>query len=339
MNVDEMVAARAEIDGLGLGDVPALAQGSEAWRAARGAGIGGSEVAALYPNPRAKTGTHHPWLSEYKLWALKTGRLRSPPATLRDAPHLWLGQKLEPVVREAYQELTGYVVKEGSTMLRHPELACMIANTDGEIEAVDERGPGVFEGKTTTFWSKDDWADGKTPIYYQAQTQHYMACTGLLWAGVIVFIQGQRGVPFAIREVERNDGFIERMMERIDRWWARHVVGDTPPEADGSKQTRETIDALFPEPKGAVVPMGEAWLEVRDRLGEVGRRLKELEAEKHRLENKIRAAVGDGEYAELPDGTGWSLKTVNRKGYTKVVPATTFRQIRFVKDIEKKVKT
>lgn len=335
MNVDEMVAARAEIDGLGLGDVPALAQGSEAWRAARGAGIGGSEVAALYPNPRAKTGTHHPWLSEYKLWALKTGRLRSPPATLRDAPHLWLGQKLEPVVREAYQELTGYVVKEGSTMLRHPELACMIANTDGEIEAVDERGPGVFEGKTTTFWSKDDWADGKTPIYYQAQTQHYMACTGLLWAGVIVFIQGQRGLPFLTRVIERNDAFIERMLERIDKWWTRHVINDEPPEVDGSEQTKDAIADIFPEPTVERIAMSEKWISVRDRLSEVKSNIRELEAEKSTLENKIRAAIGEAEYGELPDGTGWSLKTTHRKGYTKVVKPATFRQLRIVKDMEK----
>jgi predicted phage-related endonuclease len=269
-------------------------------------------------------------MSQYKLWALKTGRLHSVESDPLETPQLWWGTKLEPIVREAYSLITGREITDGVTMIRHPELECMIANTDGTIlEAEGMVGPGVYEGKTTTIWSKSAWEDG-VPLHIQAQVQHYMACTGLTWGSAVVYIAGERQ-PIHYEDIHRNDDFIAKMMVRCQRWWERHVLGDEPPEADGSEYTKDAIAELYPLANGEVMPMSEAWLPVRDRLVEVQAAKKQLEAEENGLKNKIRAALGESEYAQLPDGTGWSLKSTHRKGHTKVVPPASFRVLRAVK--------
>lgn len=310
-------------------------QGTSEWVAGRKAGIGGSEVAALFPKAGSPTGCHHPWLTPYKLWALKTGRVASEESDPLATPQLWWGTKLEPVVRAAYSEITGRAIVDGHTHLRHPEIPVMLANTDGTIVG-DERGPGVYEGKTTTIFSKDAWSDG-VPLYYQAQVQHYLACTGYSWGSVALYMAGERQ-PLKYYDIVRNDAFIANLCERVQAWWDRHVLGDEPPEVDGSDVTRETIASVYPAPDpGSIIAMPEGWLEVEAKIGELAERIKADEEAKAQLQNRLRAAIGSAEYASLPDGSGWTYRQTTRKPYTKTVAGATFRQLRRVKDISKAI--
>lgn len=307
-------------------------QGTAEWLELRKGGIGGSEVSALYPCEGTKTGTHHPWLSPYKLWALKTGRLKSTKSDPIETPALWWGTHLEPVVRVAYAEVTSREVVDGDTHLRNPRVQAMIANTDGTILG-DPRGPGVYEGKTTTIFSRSAWDDG-VPLYYQAQVQHYMACTGYTWGSVALYMAGERQ-PLRYYDIERNDAFIADIEQRVAAWWERHIVNGEEPEPDASEQTRETIAALWPDAQPAsVVDMGDDWADLAEQLDQASIAIKVAETKKRELENKIKAAIADREFATLPDGSGFSLKTSTRKGYTKVVQPSTYRTLRRVRDID-----
>ena len=282
-----------------------------AWLEQRRTGIGGSDAPVLYGV--------HPWETKYSIWVSKA-------RGARDEKGGWpirLGKVLEPVTRELYCEDTGRVVTDGVVNVRppDPELGFMIANTDGTIMPVDgQLGPGVYEGKTTSIFSIDQWEQG-VPLYYQIQVQHYLAVTGLQWGSLCVLILGARD-PLRWVDIERNETFIADLIERERAFWHDHVVADVPPEVDGKRPTTEALLRLHPDDNGAVVTLGQDVFDLAQNLSDIDDRLKGLNETRDEIRNGIRAAIGDATFGRFPDGAGFSWKRQDRKGYT-VKPSTT----------------
>lgn len=301
-----------------------MKQGSTEWLNARLGGLGGSEVSAMY--------NANPYLSAFELWARKTRRLPpGEPASPTHKPQLYWGTALEPLVRVAYQEVTGRTVVDGVTMLQHPDVPCLFANTDGEVEATGgSDGPGVYEGKVVTPFMKSAWSDGP-PLFYVMQEQHYMACTGLRWSSLAAKI----GDDTLYWDVERDEHFISDLCERASRWWDYHVVKDNAPAPDGSKATKAALERVFPEDDGTAVDLAGPWPARIDDLVTVRKRLRELNAIKMQLENELKARIGEATYAKLPDGSGVSLATTLRASYT--TKDTSYRAIKVHADIGRKI--
>ncbi len=290
----------------------------EAWLDARRSGIGGSDAPVLHGQS--------PYQTEYRLWAEKTGKVKRDEITPENNPLLFWGTELEPAVRSGYSKLTGRTVSDGVSMARHPSVHAMIGNTDGTLVGVaDKPGDGVYEGKTANVFSAAAWKDG-IPLFYQIQVQHYLAVTGLQWASLAVFMGGDRQ-PMRWFDIERSERFIDHHCELVERWWDLHVVRDIPPAVDSSADTGKVIKLLHPVPDGTLIELPEHFAEVRSRLAEIEATTKALKAEKQLLRNSLMAELGPASFGVLPDGTGWSFKAVNRKGYTKVVNPSSFRQL------------
>lgn len=308
-----------------------MEQGADDWVRARLKGIGGSEASALYDQS--------PWSSQYSLWAEKTGRspLREK-VTIHNAPELWWGTALEPVVRSAYQDLSGRPVVDGVTMLHCEEAPVLFANTDGRIPGpVDgQDGDGIYEGKATVA-SFDDpaaWRNGP-PIWYWIQIQHYMACTGLKWSSVCRFCPSS-GIAVSYWDIPRHEKFIDDLRERATRWWDVHVVKDRPPKADGSRATTDAIRKSFSEQSFAVVDLGEIWTDRLERLSLVNAAIRDLKREKTALENLFQARLGHSTHGVLPNGRGVRLTEVSRKGYT--AQPTTYRKFGIIKDMSRELR-
>lgn len=320
------------------------AQGSPQWLAERRTGIGGSEISALYTLPDGTCA--HPWLSQTELWGLKTGRIPDSQPTPFDAPHLYVGRVLEQPVREMYQTFSGRTVTDGATLLRDAEADVLLASTDGTQTCPSRPDePAVYEGKVTTVFRRGDWIErvedpssGDTtkleivPLHYRCQTQHYMACTGMTWASVVCFMQGD-AAPIHWRDVERHDAFIADMRERAARWWRDHVIADVSPPIDDSRSTEDALRKIHRETEDFAAYLPAAFAAGLDRLEAISEFQALLKREKQRLRNLVLSAIGDAALAVIAeDGRGWSLRGSSGRALRALTSAGIDRARRGIRD-------
>jgi len=274
------------------------------WIESRKRGIGGSEAAALFGV--------HPWTSPFALYQEKIGAVNDD----RDSPAMRWGRRLEPVVRDAYAEEVGRVVTVGVTNRAHPRIPFMLANTDGTIGPIpDFDGPGVYEGKMTLSpHNKAQWDVG-VPLFYQVQTQHYMAVLGLEWAGVACFIPGVYD-PLLYCDIPRNQRFIDALEEREHRFWHDHILAGVAPDPDGSMATTNALKLLHPKDNGEIITLPEESAMWARRVERSNAAMKRLKGVKDEFSNKLRAAMGPATYGILPDSTGYSYKHQSRAAFS-----------------------
>lgn len=244
------------------------------------------------------------WQSRFSLYTKKVAEIEDDD----DNPTLELGRRLEPFVRETYAEKVGRTVTSGFTLLEHPEYDFMLANTDGRISPVPEHdGEGVYEGKTQSTFAKHDWKQ-EAPLLYRVQLQHYLAVTGLKWGSFACFELGAFDW-FHWGDEERNERFIDALVEEEWKFWRDHVLPRVPPDPDGSPATTKALKLLHPNDNGRVIflpPEAHGWLAERS---EIAAQMKDLKKRQAEIDNKIRAAMGDNSYGALEDGGGIAYKT------------------------------
>lgn len=287
----------------------------EAWLAERRKGIGASEAAAVLGAS--------PWKSAADVWAEKVGI--AEPSEEETEAMLW-GTRLEPIIREVYMlETERLVVQPGGpfAIVQSKKYPFLRTTLDGTIVPIDDRGPGVFEAKTASFFKREEWAE-EPPLQYQIQNQHQLAVTGWTWGGDAVLIGGQR---FLHTDFAANLGFQALLIQKLEVFW-ESVVKEVPPPVDGSDGAKDLLARLFPrqEPGKIVALPTEAMTWHQDLAGvkDELKRLKDREAE---LKNYLTAAIGDGEMGVLPSGDAYTWRLVEKKEY--VVQPQSYRELRF----------
>lgn len=289
-----------------------------AWLEARKNGLGGSDAAVIMGVS--------PWKSPYTLFLEKSGLVED---TVGNNEALYWGNALEPIVREHYAQVTGREVLPGVVMQFSRERPHLFANTDGMIAPCDGRKkPGIYEGKTTSAYNKDDWRDGNVPIGYQVQVQSYMYVTDTEWGSVAVLIGGQQ---FLWTDVTRNDNFIKSYVRKADEFWKR-VENNDPPPMEGHPSERRALAFMYGEAiEGKIVDLPEEADEWAQVLEDSKAAEKEAKAEKSRVETLLRGAMGDALFGRMPDGTGFKLAVEHKKEHMR--KATSSRVLRKVKRV------
>ena len=294
-----------------------MTQTRQEWLEARRNGLGGSDAAVIMGV--------NPWTSPYALWCDKRGLLND--ADEQSERMMW-GNKLEGVIAEHYTEVTQRDLKPGSNLQPSTERPHLFANTDRTIAGFDARGDGVYEGKTTSVYNKDDWADGKVPLYYQCQGQHYAYVLGLEWGSYAVLIGGQE---FRWSDFDRNEKYLAKYLARADEFWDR-VLNDDPPPMDGHASERAALANLYPEhAEGLTIELpdeAEAWVEILDGAKAAEKAAK---GEKARAETLLRGAMRDALFGRLPDGSGFKLALETKKEHVRA--ASSSRVLRRVKKV------
>lgn len=281
------------------------------WLQRRLEGVGASEVAGLLGHGR----------SPLQLWALKTGRLE--PDSLDDVEFVRWGHVLEPIILSEYQApyYSGRMARRNGWLVQSTAQPWAMCTLDGWTNH-PEHGLIPLEIKTTNAFNAEDWAEGAPPKYHW-QLAHQMLVTGTPAASIACLIGGQRLVW---ADVERDPVDEERILEAGDTFW-QHVVDDTPPPTDGSRGSAKALAAMYPRHiEGKSVQLNGVMGELDAQLIGVKSQLKALESERRKIENELRAAIGDAETAFLPDGTRYTLKTQTRAAHE--VAASTFRVLR-----------
>ena len=280
------------------------------WLEARATGIGASEMPVVLG---LRVGL-------VDLWLDKTGRKTRAPLTGE-----WIewGHRLEGTIVEAFCERTGRSVRRSGELLRSPEHPWALATLDAWCaEEGEEEWP--LEIKNVGTFMAHRWEDG-VPDDYLAQLHQQMIVTGRQRATIAALIGGQRLVW---QDVHRDETFARRIIFHGDEFWYRHVVGGEPPDIhrDGAAATRAALEALYRKDNGQTIVLPAELGEHFDRLARIKEAQVALEEERVRLENDVRAALGDAQRGLFVDGRAFSWKTQARRQH--VVAASESRVLR-----------
>lgn len=202
-----------------------------AWLERRRRGIGASEVAGILGLS--------PWSSPWAIFADKCGLL---PIEDRDSEPMEFGRRAEPMLKQWFEDRTGFTVTGTQREAEHPEHPWAIATLDGEV--LDDAGAllGIAEWKAT---SEPEWV--AVPDMYACQAQWGMFVTGTerCWFGVLHAAFGRP--RFRIYEFARDQSDIDFIVARCSAFWHDRVLTGVPPDVDGSDATTEAICAVWPE--------------------------------------------------------------------------------------------
>ena len=200
----------------------------EEWRKLRKKSIGGSDSATV-------VGLNN-FSSRFKLYADKKSLIPDK----EDTEAMRIGRDFEGYVACRFTEATGKKVKKDNHMYLHDDYDFISANIDRRI--VGENAG--LECKTTSFYKKSDFENGKIPLYYYCQCMHYMAVMGFEKMYLAILVMGKAFYWF---EIERNEEEIENLIASEVEFWKDHIESGVMPVADGSEATGEVLKILYPE--------------------------------------------------------------------------------------------
>lgn len=292
------------------------------WLKARRSSIGASEAAAILGL--------HPYHSPLSLYYEKT--TETEPTEEQTDYQEW-GHLLETPLASKYARVTKrevLTVENPGQPFIHKDFSFVTASPDRFFRMPQEgadhvliRGP--LELKTADRFERDE----ELPIHWQVQVQQQMAVLGLQCASFAILGPFRK---FYTADIRRNDAFIQLLIEKIDEFWHKHILARVPPPADGHTATTEALKRLYPKDTGARIEVPAEFETMWNKREELRLKAKEMESEQDLIENRIKATIADATYGVLPDGTGFSMKTTDRVGYT--VDPCSYRTLRRVKKIK-----
>ena len=239
--------------------------------------IGGSDIGAILGL--------NPWKSAYTLWAEKSGRIEVEDISDKEA--VWWGTNMEELVAKRFCMKTGKKVKKTTYEFSCKEYPFLVAH-------VDRLGVGekfVLECKTTSSRNRMNYNAGEVPPMHYAQVQFYLMLTGYKEG----YLATKRDSDFYITKIDRNDEFIEEMLESAIAFW-QMVQDGIEPDIDDSESTERTINQMYPESIQAVMDLSDYRQTIESRV-QISMQIKSLESIKRQCDSVIKSAMEDCESA------------------------------------------
>ena len=293
----------------------------ETWLVARQGVLGGSDVAALFTDEDGKS--LNPYKNAYELYLEKVGL---ETQSVEETEAMYWGKHLEPFIATRYQaETQRLIVPLGFTICRTSLCPYLGTTPDCEIPEVDGfEGPGLLSIKNVDLmrFIRQKWDEAELPPYIQIQLQAELAATGHLWGSFALLVGGNR---FRWLDVKRNDDFIEVLIERVTEFKAR-VDAQDPPPVDGSERTTSALKRLYSRENGETIVLGDELRAVAALFERAKKDEKEANERKRLHQNQLLSAIGAAAEAKFSDGSGYTLKTINKAEYS--VKAQSYRELR-----------
>ncbi len=255
-----------------LAKVSTLEMGRTQWLRERQNGIGGSDSSVILG--------FNSWKSPFQLYLEKTGE----HVEEINNEFIYWGNVLEDVVAKEFELRTGKKVRRRNQMFRHPEHSFMFANIDRDV--VGEKA--LLECKTTNAFNSEAWEGDEVPAAYICQLQHYMAVLGYEKAYIAVLIGGNK---FVWKEVERDDEFIEIMIQHEKAFWENHVLAGVPPQIDGSPSATELLNKLYPTDNGTAIMIDSETEKLIEAIESIKAEEKQLETQRKAYENQLKMTL------------------------------------------------
>jgi predicted phage-related endonuclease len=197
------------------------------------------------------------------------------------------GNRLEPIVAQAYCDFTGNKIEKGQFVFKDVD-GLPIGGTPDYLSSNDV--PTVIEIKTAG--RSAGWGDAGTdqiPAQYLTQVMHYMGLLGMPLAHVAALIGGN---DFRVYNVAFDRELFSSMLDTARKFW-QHVTSKTPPELDGSTECRVYLSQKYPTGGAGLIREPEPELatmvkQYRDAVADIAH----YEAEKDLLSNQILKRIG-----------------------------------------------
>ncbi len=265
------------------------------WIKARMKGIGGSDAGAICGL--------NPYKSRLALYLEKIGETKP----VQENEMMYWGNVLEDIVAKEFERRSGLKVEKSDVILKSATHSFMIANVDRLIVGIDEG----LECKTANAYVKEQWLNGKVPDSYMAQIQHYMAVTGYKAWWIAVLIGGN---DFRYQRVERDQEFIDMLIQLESDFWINHVQAGVMPEADGTESSTKIINEMFPSADiGSETILNNNVDELIQDYFEYDELAKRYSDLKDETANKIKMQLGDKEKGLTSNYiVNWKNCTTNR---------------------------
>lgn len=257
--------------------------GTTEWHAARAAGIGGSEIAAVLGIS--------PYESRFSLWHRKQGLL----APVDESEEMYWGKVHEPAICARFSELHPEWTLMGAPTYAAAGRPWQVANPDRELwnpSAPPFADPSeLLEAKT----ARDDHGWGKAgtdeiPVHYRAQCLWYLDVLGLTRCHVAVLIAGSEYREYVIE----HDAAEVALMRDAGAEFMRSVQANERPDIDGHTATYQAIKAL---PEGQDDNDIEVSAERRDRYFAALDNAKAADEEKRAAAGQLLDEIGTGRRA------------------------------------------
>ena len=205
--------------------------GTPDWHAARAAGIGGSEIAAVLGIS--------PYESRFSLWHRKQGLI----APVEESEEMYWGKIHEPAICDRFDTLHPELHVAYSPTFAAADRPWQIANPDRLIvtDYVTGQPTAIVEAKT----ARDDHGWGKAgtdeiPVHYRAQCLWYLDVLGLTRCHVAVLIAGSEYREYVVE----YDDAEALLMREAGAEFMRTVQANERPDIDGHTATFQAIKAL-----------------------------------------------------------------------------------------------
>ena len=266
----------------------------EEWLEERKKSLGGSDVGAVLGM--------NTYSSPYTVWAEKTGKL--PPFEGNEWTRL--GNDLEGYVAQRFSEASGLKVMNDSATWRNDKYPHLHANIDRRVVGMKA---GV-ECKLTSELNAKKYADGEFPDRFYAQCVDYLAVTEFERWFLAVLIYGKGIKIYQMTRIPNDvvpewceasvyvsDAEIEALTKATADFWNNHVLTNTPPMADGSDSTSETLKTIYAESNGESVDLMafESDLEQYKHLASLESDYKKMKDE---CANRIKGFMGEASKGE-----------------------------------------
>lgn len=266
--------------------------------------IGGSDVGTILGV--------NPYKSAYTLFLEKTGAII--PEDISNKLQVRLGNKMEQVVAELYEEEENVKVQTSDKTFKIKELPYLAAHVD-RLLVDKEKG---LEIKTTSSHNRIDYESGEVPPTHYYQCMFYMFMTGYKEWDLATLRDNSQ---FYINHVTYDEEQAEYMLEEINKFWKCVESQEWTLPIDYSESTNTSIERAY----GNVETQKEE-IEIRSaeliaqakNYDNVVSTIKDLKEIQSQFENEVKAFMQDNENAimQAKDGTMYKVtwKPYARKG-------------------------
>lgn len=272
----------------------------EAWLEARKGFVSASEAASILGDG---------YESKFSLWHLKRGA-DLPPI---DPERLEAGRRMEPVIAQWYQDVTGRPVEDLGpwTLVINPEYPWLCATLDRLTEIDGKVGP--LELKNPNAFKLKEW-DDDIPLRFHVQNQVQMLCSGCVVGSVASIVGGSN---FRYLDTTRHEAFQKVILTETKRFHEQVLSGECP-DPDGSEVTTRCLKFLHPKDSGERVALpleATEWLELYEALTE---EVKAKQAELDAVKNTIKSHMADASIGYFPGGEFSWKHQGGRPNYARV---------------------
>ena len=217
------------------------------WEAVRTIGIGGSDAAV--------TMGVSPYRTEQALYHDKVGTEMKMDCSKQDKNFIFsFGHKVEPLVIEEFCRRTGAKVVPETRMFAKKGMPFITANIDAIVLLADKIF--VFEAKTTTYFNKDAWKDGKVPVQYIPQCRQYPSVLDdpRIAGTYIGCIYGNTPDDWFCQYIERDLQKEAEQLKIESDFWFNYVLSGIEPEESGNPEKDITLFREISGPADNAIP-------------------------------------------------------------------------------------